>query len=140
MCQVLLYCTGGIRCEKASAFMKSAGIRDVAQLQGGIHRYMEQRFDDSLCVRRPAQCSTDGSQKVVVCCGSRGRWRGKLFVFDARRAVSTAEVAAGGSAPCPTQDSVVGRCQTCAAPFDTLQEDRCVAALDACHSISSRAH
>ena len=39
--QVLLYCTGGIRCEKASAMLRKRGIDDVKQLSGGIHRYME---------------------------------------------------------------------------------------------------
>ncbi len=39
--QVLLYCTGGIRCEKASAMLRKRGIKDVKQLSGGIHRYIE---------------------------------------------------------------------------------------------------
>ena len=34
--KVLMYCTGGIRCEKASAFLKSKGCDDVSQLKGGI--------------------------------------------------------------------------------------------------------
>jgi UPF0176 protein len=38
---VLTVCTGGIRCEKASAYLKSQGFTDVYQLHGGIHRYME---------------------------------------------------------------------------------------------------
>jgi UPF0176 protein len=38
---VLTVCTGGVRCEKASAYLKSQGFRDVYQLHGGIHRYME---------------------------------------------------------------------------------------------------
>ena len=33
--KILLYCTGGIRCEKASAFLKSNGFEDVNQLDGG---------------------------------------------------------------------------------------------------------
>ena len=37
---VFMYCTGGIRCEKASAaYLKGKGINQVYQLQGGIHRY-----------------------------------------------------------------------------------------------------
>jgi predicted sulfurtransferase len=39
--QILMYCTGGIRCEKASLYVKSKGFDDVFQLQGGIHRYLE---------------------------------------------------------------------------------------------------
>ncbi len=38
---VLTVCTGGIRCEKASAYLQSQGFTDVYQLHGGIHRYME---------------------------------------------------------------------------------------------------
>lgn len=37
--KVLLYCTGGIRCEKASAYLKSKGFKDVNQLHGGIISY-----------------------------------------------------------------------------------------------------
>jgi predicted sulfurtransferase len=54
-----MYCTGGIRCEKASAYLKHLGIENVFQLQGGIHRYLEQ-FPDG------------------------GRFKGKNFVFDQR--------------------------------------------------------
>ncbi len=38
---VLTVCTGGIRCEKASAYLKAKGFTDVYQLEGGMHRYME---------------------------------------------------------------------------------------------------
>ncbi|CAM8902012.1 unnamed protein product [Rhodiola kirilowii] len=46
---VLMYCTGGIRCEMASAYIKSkgAGFENVYQLYGGIQRYLEQ-FPDGL--------------------------------------------------------------------------------------------
>ncbi|MDX8339074.1 rhodanese-related sulfurtransferase [Draconibacterium sp. IB214405] len=40
--KVLLYCTGGIRCEKASAYLKHQGFRDVNQLHGGILEYARQ--------------------------------------------------------------------------------------------------
>ena len=40
--KILLYCTGGIRCEKASAFLKSNGFEDVNQLDGGIIHYARQ--------------------------------------------------------------------------------------------------
>ncbi|MGK3736464.1 MAG: putative sulfurtransferase [Bacillariaceae sp.] len=39
--KVLMYCTGGIRCEKASVLLKRKGVEDVNQLSGGIHRYLE---------------------------------------------------------------------------------------------------
>ena len=40
--KILLYCTGGIRCEKASAYFKHQGFEDVNQLNGGIIHYKEQ--------------------------------------------------------------------------------------------------
>lgn len=39
--RVLMYCTGGVRCERASAYVRNLGIKDVSQLEGGIHRYLE---------------------------------------------------------------------------------------------------
>ncbi|MDZ7772540.1 MAG: rhodanese-related sulfurtransferase [Balneolaceae bacterium] len=59
--KVLMYCTGGIRCEKFSVLMRKKGFRDVNQLHGGILRYGEQEggahfkgkcfvFDDRLVV------------------------------------------------------------------------------------------
>ncbi len=39
--KVITVCTGGVRCEKASAYLKSQGFKEVYQLHGGIHRYME---------------------------------------------------------------------------------------------------
>ena len=40
--KVLMYCTGGVRCERASAYMGSQGIQNIYQLEGGIHRYLEE--------------------------------------------------------------------------------------------------
>lgn len=60
--KVLLYCTGGIRCEKASAWFKHQGYTDVGQLHGGIIDYARQI-----------------KQK-----GMRSRFIGKNFVFDNR--------------------------------------------------------
>ncbi len=39
--KVLTVCTGGVRCEKASGFLKTKGFKDVYQLDGGMHMYME---------------------------------------------------------------------------------------------------
>ncbi|XP_022719543.1 rhodanese-like domain-containing protein 6 isoform X2 [Durio zibethinus] len=65
---VLMYCTGGIRCEMASAYIRSkgAGFENVFQLFGGIQRYME---------RFPAG----------------GFFRGKNFVFDHRISVGSSD-------------------------------------------------
>lgn len=61
--KVFMYCTGGIRCERASAYLKSKNVaEEVYQLEGGIHRYGEQYPD--------------------------GFFRGKNYVFDDRIAVT----------------------------------------------------
>ncbi len=60
---VAMYCTGGIRCEKATAFLKAEGVENVHHLQGGILRYLE---------TIPAADSL---------------WRGECFVFDERVAI-----------------------------------------------------
>ena len=61
--KVAMFCTGGIRCEKSTAFLRAEGIDDVAHLQGGILRYLETVPEaDSL-------------------------WEGECFVFDQRVSV-----------------------------------------------------
>ncbi|TGM96963.1 rhodanese-related sulfurtransferase [Leptospira yasudae] len=60
--KILMYCTGGIRCEKASAWLKHHGYKDVNQLHGGIISYAH-----------------EVSQK-----GLESKFKGKNFVFDGR--------------------------------------------------------
>jgi UPF0176 protein len=61
--KVAMFCTGGIRCEKASAFMLQEGFGEIYHLQGGILKYLEET---------PKEEST---------------WQGECFVFDRRRSV-----------------------------------------------------
>ena len=61
--KIAMFCTGGIRCEKASAYLLSRGFEDVVHLKGGILKYLE---------TVPEQQS---------------RWRGGCFVFDERVAL-----------------------------------------------------
>uniref|UniRef100_A0A8C8RHY4 Thiosulfate sulfurtransferase/rhodanese-like domain-containing protein 2 n=1 Tax=Pelusios castaneus TaxID=367368 RepID=A0A8C8RHY4_9SAUR len=78
--RVLMYCTGGIRCERGSAYLRTkAACREVYQLKGGIHKYLEE-FPD-------------------------GFYRGKLFVFDERYAISSNE-------------DVIAECRYCRTPWD----------------------
>lgn len=60
---IVMYCTGGIRCEKASAWLKHEGFKNVHQLDGGIIEYA-----------RRAKLE-----------GLKNKFRGKNFVFDDRR-------------------------------------------------------
>ena len=61
--QIVMYCTGGIRCEKASAVMMKSGFADVKQLEGGVLDYFKE---------------TGGAY-----------WEGDCFVFDERVALDT---------------------------------------------------
>lgn len=58
--KIAMFCTGGIRCEKASSYLLEQGFADVYQLQGGILNYLE---------KIPAENST---------------WAGECFIFDNR--------------------------------------------------------
>jgi len=62
--KVAMFCTGGIRCEKASAYMKQQGFKEVFHLKGGILKYLE-----------------EVEQKESL-------WNGECFVFDDRVAVN----------------------------------------------------
>ena len=62
--KVAMFCTGGIRCEKASSFLLSQGFQEVYHLKGGILKYLEEV---------PA---------------SESLWQGECFVFDERIAVT----------------------------------------------------
>jgi UPF0176 protein len=61
--RVAMFCTGGIRCEKSTAYLRTQGFEDVYHLQGGILKYLE---------TVPEQDS---------------RWNGECFVFDERVSV-----------------------------------------------------
>lgn len=61
--RIAMFCTGGIRCEKATAFLKSEGVEDVFHLKGGILKYLETVPEEE------------------------SLWRGQCFVFDERVSV-----------------------------------------------------
>ncbi|MFL0780494.1 MAG: rhodanese-related sulfurtransferase [Prochlorococcus sp.] len=62
--RIAMYCTGGIRCEKATALLLQEGFTDVHHLNGGILRYLEEMPE------------------------ADSRWRGECFVFDQRVSVN----------------------------------------------------
>jgi len=62
--KVAMFCTGGIRCEKASAYMKQAGFDEVYHLNGGVLKYLEEVEEQNTL------------------------WDGECFVFDDRVAVN----------------------------------------------------
>ena len=63
--KIAMFCTGGIRCEKATSFLKSEGLEDVYHLKGGILNYFDK-----------------------VGSSDTSRWRGDCFVFDQRVTVN----------------------------------------------------
>jgi UPF0176 protein len=70
-----MFCTGGIRCEKATALMLELGFEEVYHLQGGILRYLQEIPD------------------------ADNRWQGECFVFDTRVAVDK-DLTEGGYVQC----------------------------------------
>ena len=64
--RIAMYCTGGIRCEKASSYLKMEGYKNVVQLSGGILNYL-------------AYTNNEDSYSL---------WKGECFVFDNRVAVN----------------------------------------------------
>ena len=64
--KIAIYCTGGIRCEKASAYLKLNGYKNIVQLKGGIIKYLEHSYYEK----------------------KKSLWSGECFVFDDRVAIN----------------------------------------------------
>jgi UPF0176 protein len=107
--KLAMFCTGGIRCEKGTAYLKEQGFEEVYQLEGGILNYLEvMPPDESL-------------------------WDGECYVFDRRVSVGHGLVP-GDLEVCPNCNTVLdeadrGRAEYrvgvhCAACHDTISEDR----------------
>ena len=79
---VVMFCTGGIRCEKAGPFMERAGFRQILQLDGGILRYFEQTEDAP-------------------------HWHGECFVFDQRETLDAALAPSKDEDPARTVRAVI---------------------------------
>jgi len=103
---VLMYCTGGVRCERASQYLRSAhpdANFDVAQLSGGIHRYLE--------------AYPDG-----------GFWVGVNYVFDRREShgptKGTSAAGGTGGTGMPTSSLESSVCLCCRAPWASYRGKR----------------
>lgn len=113
--RVAMFCTGGIRCEKASAYMLQQGFPEVYHLQGGILKYLE---------NVPAEESL---------------WQGECFVFDQRVAVGQGlapghyELCYGCSRPITAEEKASPKYQagvSCPHCFDALTPEKRTAALE----------
>lgn len=111
--EVLMYCTGGIRCERASAYLKSKGVaKQVYQIKGGIHRYIEEYPD--------------------------GHFRGKNYVFDGRITIKANEDVIAQcllcNKPCDDMTNCVNTlcnnhfvaCQNCLIAYKNTCGDTCL--------------
>mgnify|MGYP001184395608 FL=1 len=109
---VAMFCTGGIRCEKASIFLKRKGFKNVFQLKGGIINYLNNtKKKDSL-------------------------WKGECFVFDNRVSLKhklkqgTFSICGGCRKPISTKDKKSKKyeegvsCERCYDTLSSLQKSR----------------
>ena len=108
----LMYCTGGIRCEKASAYLKHKGIENVFQLEGGIIEYTRQVKEQKL----------------------ENNFLGKNFVFDERRGERVSDEIVSNchqcGAPCDTHVNCAN--ESCHLLF--IQCDDCKKQMNNCCS------
>ena len=107
--KIAMFCTGGIRCEKASYYMKSQGFENVFQLNGGILKYLE-----------------DVDKKNSF-------WEGECFVFDNRVSVThelkrgTYELCRGCNNPISLQDKQTNKYEkdvSCPKCYEFLSQDK----------------
>ena len=113
--RVAMFCTGGIRCEKASAYMLQQGYAEVYHLQGGILKYLE---------------NVPPEQSL---------WQGECFVFDQRVAVGQGlapghyELCYGCSRPITAEEKASLKYQAgvcCPNCYDSLTPEKRAAALE----------
>ncbi len=112
---LVMYCTGGIRCEKASAYYKHKGFKKVFQLEGGIIEYARQANEQNL----------------------ENKFIGKNFVFDHRRGERISEDVIAHchqcGAPCDTHVNCANeachllfiQCEDCAQKMDDCCSEAC---------------
>ena len=118
--KVLLYCTGGIRCEKASAFLKHNGFSDVSQLYGGIINYKHEIEQNGL----------------------ESKFKGKNFVFDGRMAEAVTPDVIGKCFQCKSPADTYDNCASdlCHALFiqcDSCKQSMLGACSDECRAIAA---
>jgi UPF0176 protein len=110
--QVLMYCTGGIRCEKASAYMKHKGFQNVYHLEGGIIKYA----------------------RDIKARGLDNRFKGVNFVFDERMAERISDEVIAKCHQCGKPFDVHTNCANLACHILFIQCDECKQKYDNCCS------
>ena len=113
---LLMYCTGGIRCEKASAYYKHKGFKNVYQLEGGIIEYTR-------------QVNAEGIENKFI---------GKNFVFDDRRAEKISDHVIAKCHQCGNHFDVHTNCANDACHLLFLQCDTCKEEMNNCCSTTCK--
>lgn len=109
---IIMYCTGGIRCEKASAFMLHKGFKNVFHLEGGIINYAKQVKEDGL----------------------QSKFIGKNFVFDNRLGERITEDVIAKCHQCGKPCDVHTNCKNDGCHLLFIQCDECAATYEGCCS------
>ncbi len=112
--QILLYCTGGIRCEKTSAYLKHHGFQDVNQLHGGIIDYARQLDKDETL---------------------NNNFEGKNFVFDERRGERISDDVISSCHQCGEPFDTHVNCKNVNCNLLFLQCDNCKEKYESCCSV-----
>ncbi len=114
---IIMYCTGGIRCEKASAWMLHKGFKNVFHLEGGIIQYATKVKEDQL----------------------DNKFLGKNFVFDGRLGEKIGEEIISRCHQCGEQCDTHTNCANEACHLLFIQCDKCREAFDGCCSKECKA-
>ena len=109
---ILFYCTGGIRCEKASSYLIKNGFKNVSQLNGGIIQYAHEVQEK----------------------GIRSKFRGKNFVFDERMGESITDDVIGKCHQCNAPADSHIDCGNDACHILFIQCEKCNTTYDGCCS------
>ncbi|MCC1485519.1 oxygen-dependent tRNA uridine(34) hydroxylase TrhO [Winogradskyella immobilis] len=110
--KLVMYCTGGIRCEKASAYYKHKGFKNVFQLEGGIINYVRQIESEGL----------------------ENKFLGKNFVFDQRRSERISDDVIAKCHQCGNPADMHTNCANEACHLLFIQCDECKKTMDNCCS------
>ena len=114
---IIMYCTGGIRCEKASAYMLHNGFKNVFHLEGGIINYAQQVKD----------------------AGLESKFIGKNFVFDDRLGERITEDIIAHCHQCGQPADSHTNCRNSACHLLFIQCEGCAAKYDGCCSVECQA-
>ena len=110
--KLVMYCTGGIRCEKASAYYKHKGFKNVFPLEGGIIEYTRQVNEKAL----------------------ENKFLGKNFVFDHRRSERISDDVISNCHQCGKACDTHVNCANEACHLLFIQCEECSKAMDTCCS------